>query len=258
MNMQAILKQAQNMQKEITNAQKEINEMEFTGKNGLVTVIVKGTRNIKSIRIEEDEDIKEDLSILEDMLTIAINKLLPGIGEKTAERLAFAVLRFSEEECDKFSKNIENSKKNIHPCKKCGTLTDEEVCSICKDKTRTKDTLIVVEDSKDVFLFEKIGNFKGYYHVLGGLISPLDDIGPNDIEIKSLVEKIEKDNIKEIILAIKSGIEADTTSLYLKKILENKNVSITKIASGIPIGGDLDYVDSLTLESAIKNRKEVL
>lgn len=107
-------------------------------------------------------------------------------------------------------------------------------------------------------LFEKIGNFKGYYHVLGGLISPLDDIGPNDIEIKSLVEKIEKDNIKEIILAIKSGIEADTTSLYLKKILENKNVSITKIASGIPIGGDLDYVDSLTLESAIKNRKEVL
>ena len=156
-------------------------------------------------------------------------KLLPGIGEKTAERLAFAVLRFSEEDCEKFSKNIENSKKNIHPCKKCGTLTDEEICSICKDKTRTKDTLIVVEDSKDVFLFEKIGNFKGYYHVLGGLISPLDDIGPNDIEIKSLVEKI-----------------------------ENKNVSITKIASGIPIGGDLDYVDSLTLESAIKNRKEVL
>ena len=185
-------------------------------------------------------------------------KLLPGIGEKSAERLAFAVLRFSEEDCEKFSKNIENSKKNIHPCKKCGTLTDEEICSICKDKTRTKDTLIVVEDSKDVFLFEKIGNFKGYYHVLGGLISPLDDIGPNDIEIKSLVEKIEKDNIKEIILAIKSGIEADTTSLYLKKILENKNVSITKIASGIPIGGDLDYVDSLTLESAIKNRKEVL
>ena len=122
-------------------------------------------------------------------------KLLPGIGEKTAERLAFAVLRFSEEDCEKFSKNIENSKKNIHPCKKCGTLTDEEICSICKDKTRTKDTLIVVEDSKDVFLFEKIGNFKGYYHVLGGLISPLDDIGPNDIEIKSLVEKIEKDNI---------------------------------------------------------------
>lgn len=185
-------------------------------------------------------------------------KLLPGIGEKTAERLAFAILRLAEEECDKFSKNIINSKKNIHPCRKCGTLTDQEICNICKDKTRNKETIIVVEDSKDVFLFEKIGNFKGYYHVLGGLISPLDDIGPEDILINSLVEKVEAYGIKEIILAIKSGIEADTTALYLKKILEKKDVSITKIASGIPIGGDLDYVDSLTLESAIKNRKEVL
>lgn len=185
-------------------------------------------------------------------------KKLPGIGEKTAERLSFAVLNFDEEEVNMFSNSILNLHKKIRPCKKCGTLTDQEYCLICQDKTRSKDTLIVVEDSKDVFLFEKIGNFKGYYHVLGGLISPLDDIGPEDISINSLVEKVEAYGIKEIILAIKSGIEADTTALYLKKILEKKDVSITKIASGIPIGGDLDYVDSLTLESAIKNRKEVL
>ena len=157
-------------------------------------------------------------------------KLLPGIGEKTAERLAFAVLRFSEEDCEKFSKNIENSKKNIHPCKKCGTLTDEEICSICKDKTRTKDTLIVVEDSKDVFLFEKIGNFKGYYHVLGGLISPLDDIGPNDIEIKSLVEKIEKDNTElPVYNFVKQNCVVEFSGKSDKNTEQTKNITKQKI-----------------------------
>lgn len=184
-------------------------------------------------------------------------KKLPGIGEKTAERLSFAVLNFDEEEINMFSNSILNLHKKIRPCKKCGTLTDQEYCLICQDKTRSKDTLIVVEDSKDVFLFEKIGNYHGNYHVLGGLISPLDDIGPNDISIKELVERIDKDNIKEIILAIKSSIEADTTSLYIKKILENKNIKVTRIASGIPIGAEMDYVDALTLESALKNRMEI-
>ncbi len=184
-------------------------------------------------------------------------KKLPGIGEKTAERLSFAVLNFEEEDINMFSESMLNLHKMIKPCKKCGTLTDQEYCLVCQDKTRKKDTLIVVEDSKDVFLFEKIGNYHGYYHVLGGLISPLDDIGPDDISIKELIERIEKDEIKEIILAIKSSIEADTTSLYIKKILENKDVKITRIASGIPIGAEMDYVDALTLESALKNRMEI-
>lgn len=184
-------------------------------------------------------------------------KKLPGIGEKTAERLAFAILNFSTEDVQEFSDNLIKSKNNIVPCKLCGTLTDKEICSICSDKTRSKDELLVVEDSKEVFIFEKLGNFRGYYHVLGGLISPLDDIGPNDIRIKELIERVEKDKIKEVILAIKSSIEADTTSLYIKKILEKKDVKVTRIASGIPIGADMDYIDALTLESALNNRMQI-
>lgn len=184
-------------------------------------------------------------------------KKLPGIGEKTAERLAFAVLNFSDEDVKEFSESLIDSKTKITPCKTCGTLTDNTFCSICLDKTRAKEELIVVEDSKDVFLFEKIGNFKGYYHVLGGLISPLDDMGPDDIRIKELVQRINKGDITEVILAIKSSIEADTTSLYISKILENKNVKVTRIASGIPIGADMDYVDALTLEMALNNRMQI-
>lgn len=184
-------------------------------------------------------------------------KKLPGIGEKTAERLSFAILNFSEEDIMLFGNSIINLQKKITHCKKCGTLTDKTYCNICLDKTRNTDVLIVVEDSKDVFLFEKMGNFHGLYHVLGGLISPLDDIGPDDLLIKELVERINNENIKEVILAIKTSIESDTTALYIKKILENKNIKITRIASGIPIGAEMDYVDALTLESAIKNRLEI-
>ena len=185
-------------------------------------------------------------------------KMLPGIGEKTAERLAFAVLDFDNENILEFSNNLLNIKENLKHCSICGTLTDEVVCNVCNDKTRFEDTIMVVEDSRDVFLFEKIGNFRGLYHVLGGLISPFNDIGPDDLNIKELLKRIENSEIKEVVLAIKSGIEADTTSLYIKKILEKNNIVVTRIASGIPIGADMNYVDALTLESALQNRKEVL
>lgn len=184
-------------------------------------------------------------------------KKFPGIGEKTAERLAFSALKFDQEDLESFSNTIKNAKKILHSCKCCGTLTDKEICDICTDKSRDKTTLIVVEDSKEVFLFEKLGTYKAYYQVLGGLISPLDDIGPDDIKIKELIKRIENDKFSEVILAIKSSIEADTTSLYIKKILEDKNIKVTRIASGIPIGADMDYIDALTLESALNNRKEV-
>lgn len=184
--------------------------------------------------------------------------MLPGIGEKTAERLAFAVLDFDNENILEFSNNLLNIKENLKHCSICGTLTDEVVCNVCNDKTRFEDTIMVVEDSRDVFLFEKIGNFRGLYHVLGGLISPFNDIGPDDLNIKELLKRIENSEIKEVVLAIKSGIEADTTSLYIKKILEKNNIVVTRIASGIPIGADMNYVDALTLESALQNRKEVL
>ncbi len=185
-------------------------------------------------------------------------KRFPGIGEKTAERLAFSVLESDMEDAENFSKSIVDAKTKIKKCSVCGSLTEDDVCYICKDVTRDKDVMVVVEDPKSVFLFERIGNFKGLYHVLGGLISPIDGIGPEDLNISGLLDRVGKNNVKEVILAIKSGIEADTTALYLKKSLEKYPVSVTRIANGIPIGADMEYVDALTLETALKNRNEVL
>lgn len=185
-------------------------------------------------------------------------KKLPGIGAKTAERLAFSVLDFDLEDANAFSDSIVSVKKKIKNCPICGVLTEDDACYICKDNSRDKTSLIVVEDSRGVFLIEKMGKFNGIYHVLGGLISPIDGIGPEDLAIQTLIERVKENNIKEVVLAIKSGIEADTTALYIKKVLEKYNVMVTRIASGIPIGADMEYVDFLTLDTALKNRKEVL
>lgn len=184
-------------------------------------------------------------------------KKFPGIGEKTAERLAFSVLNFNDEEVLDFSNALCNAKKNIRHCSVCGTLTENDLCFVCSDNSRSNDSILVVENSKDVFLFEKLGNYNGFYHVLGGLISPIDEIGPDDLSIDLLINRVKKNNIKEVVLAIRSGIEADTTALYIKKLLENVGVSVTRIANGIPIGADMEYIDVLTLETALNNRKEV-
>lgn len=186
-------------------------------------------------------------------------KKFPGVGQKSAERMAFSLLYdFDEDDLDAFSFNVSNIKKTIKNCKVCNCITDQDLCFVCSDNTRDKSILMVVENAKDVFLLEKMGNFSGYYHVLGGLISPFDDVGPDDIDLKGLLERVKKDKVKEIIFVTKSGIEADTTILYIKKCLEDVDVVISRIANGIPIGADMDYIDSLTLESALKNRKEVL
>lgn len=185
-------------------------------------------------------------------------KKFSGIGEKTATRLAFAVMNFSMDEVENFSSNILNAKKNINCCAVCGVFCDDIICPICSDNSRNKNVLIVVQDSKDVFLFERLNVFDGYYHILGGLISPIDNIGPDDLRIVEMLDRIKIDSITEIILAIKSGIEADTTAMYIKRLLDGSGVTVSRLACGIPIGADMDYVDGLTLESALKNRKEVL
>ncbi len=185
-------------------------------------------------------------------------KRLPGVGDKTAERFAFSIINLEEEDVKSFADSMLEIKEKIMPCKICGTLTDKEVCDICSDKTRNSSVLVVVCDSREVFMLEKVGTFNGYYHVLGGLISPLDDIGPEDISINKLISRIKEGNFKEVVLAIKSGIEADTTALYIKRLLEKDDVVVSRIATGIPMGADMEYVDALTLDSAIKNRKEVL
>lgn len=183
-------------------------------------------------------------------------KYLPGIGEKTAERMAFSILDMDEEKVEMFSNSIIEAKKNIHRCHKCNSLTDLDECLICSDKNRN-NTLCVVEDPKSVFLFEKLGLFKGKYHVLKGLISPLDGINPDDIELEKLIERVKKENFQELILAFKPSIEGETTSLYIKRILGDMNLSITKIASGVPMGADMEYIDAMTLERALLDRKNV-
>lgn len=184
-------------------------------------------------------------------------KLLPGVGAKTAERYAFAMLDLDEEKLKDFSNTVANIKSTIDTCPKCGCLIDANKCMICDDESRSSDTICVVENQKNVFIFEKLGVFRTKYHVLGGLISPMDGINPEDLSIDKLANRIKEEEIKEIILALRPGIEGNTTSLYIRKILENTNVKVTQIAQGVPMGADMEYLDTLTLEMALENRSEV-
>ncbi len=184
-------------------------------------------------------------------------KLLPGVGEKTAERYAFSILNLEKEKINEFSKSILNISLNIKTCPVCGCLTETNKCLICDDEARNSSIICVVENQKNVFVFEKIGIFKTRYHVLGGLISPIDGINPDDLSINKLIDRIKKEKIKEIILALRPGIEGNTTSLYIRKLLENTDVKVTQIAQGVPMGADMEYLDTLTLEMALENRSEI-
>ena len=182
-------------------------------------------------------------------------KYFPGIGEKTAERLAFSVLSMEKEQVDDLSKNIKSIKENIKRCKICNNLCEDDICEICKDKTRNGEILCIVEDPKTVFSIEKLGVYMGYYHVLNGLISSFNGINPEELRLDSLIERITKEKYKEIIIAVKQCIEGEMTALYIKNILNDMDVKVTRIASGIPMGADMEYIDSLTLEKAFDNRK---
>lgn len=184
-------------------------------------------------------------------------KKFPGIGEKTAERLALSLLDMEDDVLNLFSKSLKDVKTKIKRCKICNNLSEEDRCEICKNEDRNEKTICVVEEPKNVILFEKLNIFDGYYHVLDGLISPIDGINPEDINISSLIERVKKDNVAELILALKPSVEGETTSLYISKLLEKTDVKITKIAYGIPMGAEMDYVDSLTLELALENRMDI-
>lgn len=181
-------------------------------------------------------------------------KKLPGIGEKTAERMALSTLNMDDEVLNLFSDSLKNVKSKITRCTKCNNLAEGDLCEICKMPNRDLKTICVVEEPRNVVIFEKMGSYKGLYHVLDGLISPLEGIEPSDININSLVDRIEKGNIEEVIIAVKPSIEGETTSLYISKILEKLPVKVSKIAHGIPIGVDMEYIDSLTLELALEDR----
>ena len=184
-------------------------------------------------------------------------KKLPGVGEKSAERLALSILDFSEGEVENFASDLVNSRKNLHQCEVCGHITENDKCDICSDESRNHNIICVLEDYKSVFAFERAGNYNGVYHVLNGLISPIDGVNPEDINIASLVSRVEKLENPEIIIALKSTIEGETTTLYLKKIFEGKNVEISRLSYGIPMGTEIDYLDEITLDRALSDRKKI-
>lgn len=184
-------------------------------------------------------------------------KYFPGVGEKTAERMAFNVLNMDLVQSDFLAESIKNVKKNIKKCEICGNITEDKVCYICKDTTRNSDYLCVVEDPKAIISIEKLGIYHGYYHVLNGLISTLDGVNPEDIRLDKLIERIQNGKIKEVILAVKPCLEGEMTSLYINNVLADTNILVSRLASGIPMGADMEYIDAITLEKAFDNRKKI-
>lgn len=188
---------------------------------------------------------------------IEFYKKLPGVGEKSAERMSLATLQLSTEDIEEASKILVKAKKNLKPCSICGNLTDQDVCKICSDEGRDANIICVVEDFKSAFAFEKAGNFRGVYHVLNGLISPMDNIGEDDINLASLVKRVEKLDHPELILALKGSLEGDATTFYIKHIFEKKPVIISRLSYGLPIGAEIDYLDMMTLDKALDDRKQI-
>lgn len=182
-------------------------------------------------------------------------KKFPTIGEKSAERLALASLDMPEEVLNLFADSLKNIKIRIKKCSKCNNLTESDECSICQDKKRDSSLLCIVENSKDINLMEKNGIFNGRYFVIENLISPTNGLDPSSINLDKIIDVIKKDQVKEVIIAIKPSIEGETTALYITKMLEKYDVVVSRIALGIPMGAEIDYVDALTLEMALENRK---
>lgn len=182
---------------------------------------------------------------------------LPGIGRKTAQRLAFFVLSMSNSEATDFAEAITNAKEKIKYCKVCCDLTDSETCSICNNSKRDNSIICVVEDPRDVVAFEKMREFKGIYHVLHGAISPLDGIGPEDLKIKELLARMSDGTVKEVIMATNPNIEGEATAMYISRLLKPLGIKVTRLALGIPVGGDLEYADEVTLMRAIEGRREI-
>ena len=193
-------------------------------------------------------------------LSRLINELskLPGIGGKTAQRLAFHILSLSESEARDLADAIIEAKGSMHYCSVCGNLTDSDPCSICSDTARDAGTICVVESPQDVIAIERIREYNGLYHVLHGAISPAEGIGPNDINLKSLIKRLQTDdNVREIIVATNPNIEGEATAMYIARLLKPTGIRITRIAHGIPVGGDLEYADEVTLLKAVEGRREI-
>ena len=188
-----------------------------------------------------------------------INELakLPGIGGKTAQRLAFHILSMDDKSAMELAEAISDAKRSMTYCSVCGNLTDMDPCAICADESRDTSVICVVESPKDVVAMEKIREYRGYYHVLHGAISPMDGIGPDDINLKSLIMRLQDEDVKELIIATNPNIEGEATAMYIARLIKPSGIKVTRIAHGIPVGGDLEYADEVTLLKAMEGRREL-
>ena len=191
-----------------------------------------------------------------------INKLieqlshLPGIGAKSAQRLAFHIMNMPKDQVEQLTASITGAREKVRYCKKCFTLTDQELCPICSNPRRDAGTIMVVENTRDLAAYEKTGKYEGVYHVLHGAISPMLGIGPDDIRLKELMQRLQKDEVKEVIIATNSSLEGETTAMYISKLIKPTGIKVTA-ASGVPVGGDLEYIDEVTLLRALEGRVEL-
>lgn len=198
-----------------------------------------------------------------EMYSSHINKLieefasLPGIGAKSAQRLAFHIINMPKERVEAFAGTLVTAKENIRYCKRCFTLTDDEYCPICRSEKRDAGVIMVVENTRDLAAYEKTGKYEGLYHVLHGAISPLQGIGPNDIRLKELIQRLATEDVNEVIIATNSSLEGETTAMYISKLIKPTGIRVSRIASGVPVGGDLEYIDEVTLLRALEGRTEL-
>lgn len=181
---------------------------------------------------------------------------LPGIGHKTAQRLAYHVLQLPQARADEFAQTITDAHRQIHYCAVCKNFTDQEICGICSDAARDRSVICVVEDPRDVFALERTGEYNGLYHVLHGAISPMRDVGPDDIYIKELLARLQSGEVKEVIMATNATVEGELTAMYVSKLIKPLRIKVTRLAYGIPVGGDLEYADEVTLTRALEGRGE--
>ena len=197
-----------------------------------------------------------------DLYSGHINKLieelssLPGIGEKSASRLAFHLINMPKAKVERLANTILSAKEHVQYCKECYTLTDQEICPICANEKRDHSIIMVLENTRDLAAYEKTGKYEGIYHVLHGAISPMIGVGPNDIKLKELLQRL-KGDVKEVIIATNSSLEGETTAMYISKLIKPTGVKVTRIASGVPVGGDLEYIDEVTLLRALEGRIEL-
>ena len=197
-----------------------------------------------------------------DLYSGHINKLieelaaLPGIGNKSAQRLAFHLINMPQDKIKRLTDSILEAKANVRHCKECYTLTDRDICPVCANKNRNHKMIMVVENTRDLAAYEKTGRYEGVYHVLHGAISPMLGIGPGDIKLKELMERL-KEDVEEVIIATNSSLEGETTAMYISKMIKPIGIRVTRIASGVPVGGDLEYIDEVTLLRALEGRVEL-